>query len=156
MQNSAELTAGELRKLVNYDEDTGAFTWRISRVGCAAGTKLGVVPHRNGYLRIGIMRKRYLAHRLAWLYVHGEWPPEEIDHINRDRTDNRISNLRLATRRQNSQNNSRRGIAKNGKGWMAALHVDRKRIHLGTYPSPELARSVYLKAKRYFHEYSTV
>ena len=98
------LTAELLRQLLDYDPTTGVFTWKITRnsrlkVGDVAGS---VRP--NGYVNLGVAGKLYLAHRLAWMYVHGEWPAGEMDHINRVRNDNRIANLRIVTRSQNCHN----------------------------------------------------
>ena len=91
------LTQARLKKLLSYNTDTGEFRWRVTRRGAArAGSVAGCVRH-DGYVRIAIDGKRYLAHRLAWLYVHGELVPE-LDHANGVRSDNRLDNLRPATR----------------------------------------------------------
>jgi hypothetical protein len=99
------ITAERLRQLLHYDPERGVFTW-LSRPAERswntrfAGTRAGTI-NGLGYVVIGILGRRYKAHRLAWLYVHGEWPGRELDHINCDKSDNRIANLRPATRSQN-------------------------------------------------------
>lgn len=136
-----QLTQDRLRQVLNYNADTGVFTWRIQLnhrgpVGAVAG--LDPAKYR---VEIGIDGRRYFAHRLAWLYVHGEWPPGEIDHINRNDRDNRIANLRLADR---SLNNFNRGATnpevhvgvswfKQTKRWRARIKVDKKEIALGYF-----------------------
>src|SRR6266550_4589715 len=99
------LSAEELRRIAHYDPDTGEFTWLQNRVRAKAGTKAkrGWGP----YVWLRINSKLYLAHRLAWLYVHGEEAKGYIDHINCDQSDNRLVNLREATHRQNLCNRGR-------------------------------------------------
>lgn len=99
-----ELTQEELRRVLHYAPETGLFTWRVRLsirivVGKRAGAKMVI-----GYTSIGIYGRDYLAHRLAWFYMTGVWPPDDIDHINGIRNDNRWCNLRPATRQQNMQN----------------------------------------------------
>jgi len=97
------LTQSQLKEILTYNPDTGIFTWLVAsngriRVGDIAGTT------DNGYVRIMIERTKYRAHRLAWLYVHGESPKEQIDHINHIRDDNRINNLRCVSCHENFKN----------------------------------------------------
>lgn len=128
------LTVEEVRRLLNYDPDTGVFTWlRPTSTRTRAGQKAGRI--NNGYVSIRIHGREYGAHRLAWFYVYGVWPENDIDHINRNRSDNRIVNLRAATRAQNLQN-----IRYHGAYWYAArrvwrvsIRVDGKRIWVGDY-----------------------
>ena len=87
------LTAERLRQLLDYSPETGLFYWRVKRGSVAAGTEAGTW-HGNGYRKIHIDGVPHLAHRLAWLYVHGEHPTGEIDHRNGNPADNRISKLR--------------------------------------------------------------
>ena len=101
-----DLTAEKLHSILHYDPATGQFTWkwRINGrmrpdprcLGKIAGTK-----NKSGYVAIGIDGKLYRAGRLAWLYFYGSWPTNTIDHINHDRTDNRICNLRDITNAEN-------------------------------------------------------
>jgi hypothetical protein len=104
------LTFEYLREALDYNEGTGEFTWARDRGrSIKAGTKAGTVAH-NGYVNIGLKtngkKKLYLAHRLAWFWMNGEWPDGEIDHINRNKADNRLSNLRVVTRSENELNKS--------------------------------------------------
>ena len=93
----------QLKTLVKYDSNTGIFTWNKSRKGAKSGDKVGTIS-ANGYCQACLNYKKYYLHRLAWLYEYGEMPISEIDHINRIKTDNRICNLRLATRSENLAN----------------------------------------------------
>ena len=98
------LTAERLREQLRYDAETGVFTRRVGRGHARAGDMAGTV-HRTGYVRISIDGGKYTAHHLAWLYVHGVWPSDQIEHINRKRSDNRLVDLkeRRATRRRAAQ-----------------------------------------------------
>ena len=99
------LTALRLHSLLRYESDTGVFTWRIrSNSRAAKDQRAGCLCKALGYVLIGIDGKMYYAHRLAWLYVHGKWPGQVIDHINRVRNDNRICNLRDVSRAVNNAN----------------------------------------------------
>ena len=98
------ITQSELKEVLFYDETTGQFTWikpssRSVKVGDVAGH-----INKSGYVRLCVNDHRYLAHRLAWLYVHGSFPATQLDHINGVKSDNRIQNLRLATAKQNAEN----------------------------------------------------
>ena len=99
------ITADLLRSLLKYDSETGIFTWIASHKKPKAGQAAGTVD-RDGYIIIRHGGRGYKAHRLAWLYVYGEWPTGMIDHINRVRHDNRIANLRCADASLNAQNHS--------------------------------------------------
>lgn len=148
-------------ELLSYCSDTGLFYWRVDRLtgkgmrkiktGSIAGTT------RKGYTLIGIDGVQYSAHRLAWLVVYDDWPLCDLDHINRVRTDNRISNLRSATRSQNLANSSLRSDNTTGskgiwywaarKKWKAYL---RGRT-LGYFHSKDEALAAYdAAAKREF------
>lgn len=137
----------EMVDVVSYDPSTGYFTWAKSRAGRA---------HKDGYWRINIMGREYLAHRLAWFISSREWPNQQIDHINGIRNDNRLENLRLATKEQNAQNSGLyksnksgfRGVSlKKGK-WTAQIQANNKKQHIGYFPTKEAAASAYMeKAK---------
>lgn len=144
-----ELTAEYLRSALNYNPDTGIFTWKVStsnrvKVGDIAGSRRG-----DGYLQIMIQSRLHKAHRLAWLYVHGVWPEDQIDHINRNRIDNQISNLREVSHKQNNQNKGKAGNNTSGhtgvcwhkqkSKWQTHIKHNRKRIHLGYFATIEEA-----------------
>jgi hypothetical protein len=160
------LTAQELCDLLFYDPETGKFTARISRGKRRAGTEVGLV-NKFGYTYISIDGTKHPAHRLAWLYCNGEWPQGMLDHINCIKTDNRISNLRLATAAMNSQNQrfprrgNRSGLlgvswSEAHQGWRAKLLYLGRTLHLGMYDTPKEAHDVYVKVKRALHEGCTL
>jgi hypothetical protein len=155
------LTQERLKELLNYDPATGIFTWRVAarnsiRIGQQAGT-----PHPRGYMIIGIDDSRFKAHRLAWLYVHGEMPPAELDHINRIPNDNRIANLRLADRYTNTQNTGMqknntsgyRGVSwhKGQRKWRARISIRGKMNELGYFHSKDDAAKRYEEVARVHH-----
>lgn len=163
-----ELTAEHLKSLLKYDQDTGIFTWRYLagsggkyKAGSIAGTK---GRHGGGYIEITILGQLFKAHRLAWLYMTGEFPKSQIDHINRDRADNRWSNLREATLQQNLKNKTCYKSNTTGcpgvtwhkriKKFQARISSDCKRIHLGYYENIHDAESVYKIAKAKMHNFS--
>lgn len=154
------LTQEELKQKLNYDSDTGIFTW-IKRNGRRSGC-----PTKLGYLQIVINKRHYYAHRLAWLYIHGVWP-RVIDHINHNPSDNRISNLRSGTQSQNLENkihpqsNNSTGILgihfhHHSGLWVSRLQKHGKVIHYSYHKTKELAQIAYLKAKRELHEFCTI
>ena len=155
------LTQARLKEFLHYSPDTGVFTHIKPRGGIRVGDMAGRKCH--GYLQISIDGKRYLAHRLAWLYIHGEFPPNCIDHVNRDRADNRIVNLRLATRGENQQNQSMhsnntsgyQGVCwhkKTGK-WMARIKLNGKESYLGLFADIADAVAARCTAKANFHKF---
>ena len=120
---AAPLTAERLRALLDYDPVTGVFTWKATRTGQAVAGRIAGGALHTGYHRIQIDGRAFLAHRLAWLYVHEVWPQGQIDHINGVKADNRIANLREATASQNGQN--RRGSQiNNGSGLLGVYPHD--------------------------------
>ena len=159
-----KLTVDVLRRLLDYNQETGVFRWRydMRRVPMdgIAGRK-----STDGYVRIGINGEQVLAHRLAWFYVNGKWPKGDVDHINRIRNDNRIFNLRDATRSQNihysrpkwSNKSGFKGVhwAKTQGKWIAQIKINQRGIHLGQFGSAEAASEAYQNAaKRYFKEFA--
>jgi hypothetical protein len=132
-----KLTQQRLKELVHYDADTGIFTWRTSRNGASKGVQAGT-SRKNMYVQIMIDRVNYVAHRLAWLYIHGEWP-NVIDHINRDKTDNRLCNLRNGNYRDNAANSPISSdfpgvcFRADNKRYRASIHIDGKRKDIGSY-----------------------
>ena len=155
----------DIKKRLDYDPDTGLFTWNRKSGKVEAG-----VIGATGYLAIGIGKKIYKAHRLAWFMQHGEMPKCGIDHINGNRLDNRIENLRLANTSENNQNrkvahrNNKSGLLgvsmrrRNGEPryFSARIRIDNKLISLGSYPTAELAHQAYLNAKRELHPFGTI
>jgi hypothetical protein len=146
------LEHSELLRRLDYSRQTGDFTRKTVNGGCLAGTIAGTVQD-TGYRWIAVAGKRYAAHRLAWFYVHGTWPEGEIDHINRLRDDNRISNLRDVDRQTNNINTSIRADNKSGfKGvhwhkqsskWRASARRNGKPVHLGSFRSQVEASAAY-------------
>lgn len=159
------ISANELREMLAFDSETGVFTWR-KRIGTRA--QAGAVagnPTADGYMGIKLCRKSYLAHRLAWLHVHGEWPSKRIDHIDGNRSNNAIANLRDVSASVNSQN-QKRARSDNKTGYLGVCEWDGKfvaqiglegRIYkLGSFDAPELAHAAYLSAKRQMHTGCTI
>jgi hypothetical protein len=149
------IAAEELREILDYSPETGHFYWRQSQNAVHSGQIAGCM-HHSGYRVINIKQRQYQAHRLAWLYVHGFWPPEQIDHINRVKDDNRIANLRLATRSQNMMNRNLRnkagyrGVHRNSKstGYNAYIKRNGRSTYLGYFETAEQAYEARLKAER--------
>lgn len=155
----SDLTAQVLRHLIDYDPLTGRFSHKTNRQGCVLGKKAGYID-TNGYIKMRILGKVYSSHRVAWLHYYGHWPRFQIDHINGDKSDNRIINLRDVTPSTNTQNIQRRrsdnasgytGVTKNGSGWRAVIKASGRVIHLGTFSTPELASNAYQVAKSELH-----
>jgi len=161
----ADLTAARLRELLHYDAESGVFSW------------LGVAPHSRrkpgsspptnakGYCILRVDGEKHLAHRLAYLYAHGRWPDGHVDHINGNKRDNRIDNLRAVTCSLNNQNirQARRhsktgilGVRKEGNGFTARLKVGGKSLHIGSFPTAEQAYTAYVQAKRRLHPGCTI
>lgn len=138
--------------LLLYDPATGRFTRRVGVRGAAAGSIAGSLC-KNGHVYIGVDRRKYLASRLAWLYVTGSWPSNEIDHENRDPSDNRWSNLRCATRPQNEANKAAYSNNKSGfKGvswnrqrqkWRAQICINGKNKLIGQFDRADDAHAAY-------------
>jgi hypothetical protein len=159
-KKQSALTAEEFRRLFHYEPETGVFTRLYSSQGCIAGAPVGSFDKR-GYLRIGLHGFTYSAHRLAWLYVHGVWPSKYIDHINGDKGDNRITNLRDASPTVNSRNRrvaDHMGTSKDERTnkWRSSIKVNGKRKHLGMFDDQRAAHEAYVAAKRELHEGCTL
>lgn len=139
--DKSNLTAERLRELLSYDPQTGVFTWATVRVGCGFNKVAGCFDKGKAYIVIKIDRRIYRAHRLAFLWMTGEWPEFTIDHKDRNRSNNRWSNLRIATRKQNQENlpldprnkSGHRGIhwVKEDKVWAASIGHNGKKYALG-------------------------
>ena len=155
------ITVEELKRNLSYDPDTGVFMrlpvtgvigFRSDLVGKTAGS-----PHNSGYISLQVCGRKYLAHRLAWMYMTGEFPKNFIDHKNGIRTDNRFSNLRDVTRAVNSEN---RGISnligasyhKATGMWRARIGVNGSRVFIGYYDNAVDAHAAYVDAKYKLHK----
>lgn len=153
----------EIRELLSYDSETGLLMWLTGqRKGRVAGTR-----HAKGHLQVSVKRKMLKAHRVAWLLARGEWPQVDIDHLNGDPADNRISNLREVTNAQNQQN--RRRANRNSKSkllgaswdeargvWQSRIKLRGKQWYLGRFTTAEAAHAAYVSAKRSVHPYGTL
>ena len=142
-----DLTASYVRELFDYDTKTGNLIWKVTKCNRGiAGSVAGCI-HPNGYRLISIDSSNYRAHRLVWLHHYGEWPEEFLDHINGVKTDNRLSNLRLATAVINLRNQKLRKTNSSGvcgvrwhkasNKWVATIHVNGKENHLGLFENKE-------------------
>lgn len=168
---SAEMNADELlsecRALFDYDPETGDFVYKVCRGRAQAGSFAGTT-NRAGYRQLCVGRRIFLGHRIAWLMVHGALPPRGLDHINRNRADNRISNLRPADQSENMQNAPDRshntsgfpGVSrdkrKKARPWVAAITLRGRKQHIGNFSSPEEAHRAYLQAKVLTHPFQTI
>jgi len=163
--NNIEMQA-LLKELLHYDAETGIFTWRESRGRLAKAGQVAGYTCSTGYRSIRFMGKDRKAHRLAWLYTHGEWPSGVIDHINCERADNRIENLRDVSYQGNSQNRRKArsnslsglmGVAQCQGKFQSWIHLaDKSRLHLGTFKTAEEAHTAYVEAKRVHHPTNTL
>lgn len=132
-----DLTTEQLKSRINYNPETGEFSHATRK---SAGT-----VNSNGYLKIEVFYKKYAAHRLAWLWVYGKFPEDQLDHINGNKLDNRIANLRECSATENNRNVGKRstntsgykGVAKVGARWRATIGADAK--HIGYFSSAKEA-----------------
>ena len=161
------ITQKRLQELLHYNPSSGDFVWLVSASNrVKVGDRSGCLSGRR-YLVIRIDGKLCLAHRLAWLYVHGEFPPDQIDHINGIKHDNRLSNLRPATHSENMRN--QRIPSNNTSGykgvrwhkptgkWQAYIKVDGIQKHLGLFTDIADAVAAYAAASKKYHgEFSRV
>lgn len=142
------LTQSDLKKHLLYNPETGSFTRRIASGGIKAGAPAGYLKP-DGYVRIRVMGRMHQAHRLAWLYVSGTWPENVIDHINGDKADNRIKNLRDVTHQENMRNAKQYSTNTSGvmgvswhqgdQRWHARIEISGKRTYLGAFLEKEHA-----------------
>lgn len=160
------LTSSRLRELIHYDDESGAFTWRVFRGGrgrSVAGSRAGTLHKVSGYRRICVEREKHYEHRLAFLYMTDAWPQVEVDHRDGKRANNRWKNLRGCTVAENAQNKpaTGRGASKlvgasRVKGeckWSAYITASRVRKFLGYFTTPEDAHAAYLTAKSTLHKF---
>jgi hypothetical protein len=144
------MSLAEFQKVVTYDKETGIFYRKGNPTGRVA---------TKGYMQVCVKGKRYMAQRLAWLFVYGEWPDGQIDHINRNKLDNRIANLRIVTNQQNQENvglwahntTGYRGVSSRKNGtFQADIKVNKKTVYLGKFPTAEDAAIARMKAEKNF------
>lgn len=151
--NKIPFTPEELRELLDYDPETGIFTWKVKvRSQTVIGEEAGGLSGK-GYGRIQIKGVRYYTHRLAWYYHYGVEPKEQIDHVNGVKGDNRLSNLREATNAENNRNQGKQSnntsgfkgvsLKKSTKKFVAECWVNGKKHFLGSYDTAELAHEAY-------------
>lgn len=155
----ALLTQEKLKGLLHYAPDTGVFTW------VADGRIVGTL-NDQGYFRIRVDGRLHYSHRLAWLYMTGNCPTGDVDHQDRDRKNNKWSNLREATRGENHQNKSKQSNNRSGhigvcfhsasQQWEARITRNRQRTYLGLFATPELASDAYQAAKKQIHTFNPV
>lgn len=149
----------ELKSALDYNPDTGFFIWKIDASSkFRKGTRAGFKHDSRGYIGICYKYQRYYAHQVAWAFVYGEWPSLDVDHINRVKSDNRISNLRLATRAQNiaykpvkdQSLTGKKGVYHDKRDGRFYPYLDcgGKRIALGGFASLAEANAVRIKAER--------
>jgi hypothetical protein len=161
-----ELTADILRELLCYNPTSGLFIWRARKNpawnGRWAGARAGFVsPGEGGRIQIAIFGRKHWAHRLAWLYMTGEWPIVEVDHKNLRMSDNRFDNLRLATHAENNQNrptplrntSGYKGVTwhKMLNKWMAQIDANGRHIYIGVFVDRKMAAHAYDAAAKLHH-----
>lgn len=160
-RKAKRLTINHLHTVLSYDPETGVFTWVYTTCNRRQpGDEAGTID-ALGYRTIGIGHERFLAHRLAWLYMTGEWPENQIDHINLDKGDNRWCNLRMATYADNNRNVRKRSDNTSGvkgvtwnrlnKNWRVVIHKDGRQFNVGSFKTIEEAEAAYEKASRELH-----
>jgi hypothetical protein len=149
-------TQAELKELLNYNPETGVFTWKVDKSRTAKTGRIAGRIHYRGYVIICVNGKPYPAHRLAWFYTYGSWPINNIDHLDGNPGYNAIANLRDVTQRENSQNKQ---AHRNGKlvgasynrvsgKWVAQAFVmkNTRKRHIGCFDTELEAHEAYLKA----------
>lgn len=132
---SDQLSQAELLEIVDYDAETGVMRWRKNRGRVRAGEEVGS-RDVAGYIQVQIKGKMYRVHRLVWLYTHGEWPKGMIDHINRVKDDNRLSNLRDVSARENVLNTkpgTNVSWREKEKKWFVSRSINDKTVYLGLF-----------------------
>lgn len=162
-ERKSTLTVEWLREHMVYVPETGTFMWKVRGAGRTVGKVLGSI-NRDGYSAIKVQNVIYYAHRLAWFYVYGQWAEGHLDHIDENRSNNAITNLRIATPSQNlaRRKSTRkiapsRGVFPHGPGFVARIHHGGKRHYLGYFSTKDAARAAYeAKAKEIHGEFAYV
>ena len=148
------MTPEQLRELFTWDPVSGRIHWKDRYNGRPAFVSV----QTQGYLYGKVFGKNYLAHRVLWALEHGEWPSGDIDHINQNKTDNRMCNLRTATKTENARNKTRNknntsgfvGVSKCKNKWRAYVTVDHKQMHLGLFNTKKQAHNAREKANAHY------
>ena len=145
------ITQEELKSLLSYNPETGEFTWLVDKgTRAKKNTKAGSICKTHGYVFVRLNHKLYRAHHLVWLYVYGVFPKLDIDHIDQQRHNNRITNLREVTRSVNNYNTRKRKgycFSKQKNKYWAYIVIEGKQKHLGFFENPEQAKEAYEQAK---------
>jgi hypothetical protein len=154
-----DVTVDLLKELFDYDKETGDLIWKVSKGGVTSGAVVGCIT-QYGYKQVRINKKSYLAHRIVFL-LHKGYLPKTLDHINGDRVDNRIENLRPVTINQNQHNrklnknntSGHKGVSwcKLTNKWKTSIKLEGKRINLGTFDNLEEAAEVVREAREELH-----
>lgn len=166
MNKRDSLTIRRLHEALNYNPETGLFTWAQKRLGVRFGQEAGTIS--RGYRMICLDRVDYMAHRLAWLHCYGVWPDGDVDHINQITLDNRLCNLRDLPHRHNLENQT--AVHANRKAgtmlgatwdasrqkWRAVISLNGKQKHLGRFETEAAAFAAYVDAKRAMHVGNTL
>lgn len=151
------MTLDKVRAVLHYDSVTGKFRWLVARGRKKAGSVAGTKNRKTGYVYVSVFGKIYLAHRLAWFWMLGQWPENQIDHVNRVRSDNRWDNLREASCAENSRNAPARGKVKGvtwhkgARRWMAQIRVNNRCMYLGMFSTAAAAHAAYVAAAKEYH-----
>ena len=157
------LTIARVREILDYNPDTGVFTYLKANGRKKAGDTGTLLP--IGYVQVTLDGVKMHGHRLAFFYMNGEWPARNVDHINGVRSDNRRSNLRDVSQAANTENQRKArvdnksgflDVCPNGKRWMALIRIKGKQTYLGTFDTPEEAHSAYVAGKRKLHGGCTI
>jgi hypothetical protein len=162
-RNHYDLTYREAKTLFDYDAVEGVLVNKVRRGSHPAGERLTSVA-KNGYIRLVVRGHEYLAHRVIWLLCNGDWPKDELDHIDRNKSNNRLANLRECTTAENHQNQdmtSRKGTSRyigvckptHRENWRAQIVVNKRQVYLGMHRCETAAYVAYCRAKSQLHEF---
>jgi hypothetical protein len=158
-----DISYNRLIELVDYDFETGLFT-RKKAVGRSFEARVLGYQKNNGYVAFTLDSKKYYAHRLAWLFVHKKFPTHDVDHIDGNRANNKISNLRDIPRSLNLENTIKAKSSNKSTGligsylheptgkFMSRIQVNKKDKYLGLYETAQLAHEAYMNAKKQLHK----
>ena len=157
------ITQDRLKELLHYDQKTGIFTWNVDIYRTIKAGKIAGTLHSDGCIPIKVDKKLYKSHRLAFLYMEGNFPYYGVDHIDGNRSNNSWDNLRLANQHENMQNSKIRIDNKSGyigvsfdsnrNKWSSSISSNNKKYNLGRFSTPELAYEVYKEAKLKLHTF---